>query len=27
MRQAMWGGSSCTSCGAEIDKWGREIQR
>lgn len=21
-RQAMWGGYTCTACGAEIDKWG-----
>jgi hypothetical protein len=26
-RQAMWGGWTCTECGAEVDKWGREIQR
>ncbi|WP_260703859.1 hypothetical protein [Edaphobacter flagellatus] len=26
-KQAMWGGSSCQSCGAELDKWGREIGR
>ena len=25
LRQAMWGGSSCPACGAEVDKWGREI--
>jgi hypothetical protein len=23
MRQALWGGSTCPSCGTEIDKWGR----
>jgi len=21
--QALWGGWTCTACGAEIDKWGR----
>ena len=21
--QAMWGGSTCATCGAELDKWGR----
>ena len=25
MRQALWGGRTCPACGAEIDKWGREI--
>jgi uncharacterized protein with PIN domain len=25
MRQMLWGGSTCPACGAEIDKWGREI--
>ena len=25
VRQAMWGGSTCPSCGAEVDKWGREL--
>jgi hypothetical protein len=24
-RQAMWGGWTCSACGAELDKWGREI--
>lgn len=24
-RQALWGGWTCEKCGAEIDKWGREI--
>jgi hypothetical protein len=24
-RQALWGGWTCTYCGAEIDKWGRVI--
>jgi hypothetical protein len=25
--QAMWGGSTCKSCGCEIDKWGNEIKK
>jgi hypothetical protein len=25
LRQAFWGGYTCPVCGAEIDKWGREI--
>jgi len=24
-RQAMWGGWSCSNCGCEMDKWGKEI--
>ena len=24
-RQAMWGGSTCPSCGLELDKWGRPV--
>jgi hypothetical protein len=24
-RQAMWGGYNCSNCGADVDKWGREI--
>ncbi len=24
-RQAMWGGWTCSNCGCEIDKWGKEI--
>jgi len=24
-RQALWGGWTCTSCGCEMDKWGKEI--
>jgi ribosomal protein L37AE/L43A len=24
-RQAMWGGWSCSICGCEMDKWGKEI--
>jgi hypothetical protein len=27
IRQAMWGGGTCAKCGAEVDKWGREITR
>lgn len=23
--QALWGGWTCSSCGAEVDKWGREV--
>ena len=25
-RQALWGGWTCSACGAEIDKWGRQIE-
>ncbi len=25
VRQAMWGGWTCTTCGTEVDKWGQEI--
>jgi hypothetical protein len=25
LRQEMWGGWTCPSCGAEVDKWGREL--
>jgi hypothetical protein len=25
IRQALWGGGTCTKCGAEVDKWGREV--
>jgi hypothetical protein len=24
-QQAIWGGSTCNSCGCEVDKWGREL--
>ncbi len=24
-KQALWGGSTCPNCGAEVDKWGREV--
>jgi hypothetical protein len=24
-RQYLWGGGTCAQCGAELDKWGREI--
>ena len=24
-RQALWGGGTCAKCGAEVDKWGREV--
>lgn len=26
-REALWGGWTCSACGTEIDKWGREINR
>jgi hypothetical protein len=26
-RQMMWGGWTCKSCGCEMDKWGRVIER
>lgn len=25
IRQALWGGWTCSGCGCEIDKWGKEI--
>lgn len=25
LRQAMWGGYVCPACGAQVDKWGRQI--
>lgn len=25
IRQALWGGGTCSSCGCEMDKWGKEI--
>jgi len=25
IRQAMWGGGTCAKCGAQVDKWGREV--
>jgi hypothetical protein len=25
IRQALWGGGTCATCGAEVDKWGREV--
>ena len=25
VRQAMWGGSTCPVCAAELDKWGRML--
>jgi hypothetical protein len=25
LRQAMWGGSVCASCGTEVDKWGNPV--
>jgi hypothetical protein len=24
-RQALWGGGTCSNCGVEVDKWGREV--
>src|SRR5437667_8627000 len=24
LRQTLWGGGTCTKCGTEVDKWGRE---
>jgi hypothetical protein len=26
IKQAMWGGTTCPSCGTEVDKWGKIIQ-
>lgn len=25
VRQALWGGGTCSACGTAMDKWGREI--
>lgn len=25
LRQGMWGGWTCTTCGCEMDKWGKRI--
>jgi hypothetical protein len=25
LQEALWGGGSCSACGANIDKWGREL--
>jgi ribosomal protein L37AE/L43A len=25
LRQILWGGWTCSGCGTEIDKWGREL--
>ena len=25
IRQALWGGWTCSNCGCELDKWGKEI--
>jgi hypothetical protein len=25
VRQSMWGGWTCQTCGTEVDKWGREL--
>jgi len=24
-RQAMWGGYTCSGCGCEVEKWGKEV--
>ena len=26
LRQAMWGGWTCSECGLELDKWGRPVE-
>ena len=26
LRQAMWGGWTCPTCGCEMDKWGNKIE-
>jgi hypothetical protein len=26
IREEMWGGWTCPSCGAKVDKWGRKLQ-
>jgi len=25
LQQALWGGGTCSGCGANVDKWGREV--
>jgi hypothetical protein len=25
LRQFLWGGGTCSSCGCEMDKWGKQI--
>ena len=25
VRQTLWGGWTCTKCGTEVDKWGRQV--
>jgi DNA-directed RNA polymerase subunit RPC12/RpoP len=25
IRQTLWGGWTCSNCGTEVDKWGREV--
>jgi hypothetical protein len=27
LRQALWGGGTCTHCGLEVDKWNRPVAR
>ena len=27
LKQALWGGYICPACGAEIDKWGRQVPK
>jgi hypothetical protein len=26
LRQALWGGSTCSNCGVEVDKWGNTVE-
>jgi hypothetical protein len=26
LRQALWGGWTCSNCQTELDKWGREVK-
>jgi hypothetical protein len=26
LQQALWGGGTCPNCGAEVDKWGRDVR-
>lgn len=26
-RETLWGGYTCATCGAEVDKWGRQINQ
>jgi len=27
LRQAMWGGNTCTECGCEMDRFGKKVEK